>query len=231
MQIMFHGAMKCVFATYAGLVGSTRSSITPLHNSANRRLYSTKNRIVHLDARNCVPGYTSTSRVNKRLYSTNDRKVRLNKGDCVPGFVLDIDGVLIRGDTVIPEAREAMDILTNTTLVAEDGSESKGFPYVFVTNGGGSTEQKKAHQLSEWLNIDVPVEKVILSHTPMRKYTNLYDKNVLLVGQGPLQEIAANYGYKNTWTMEDVVKAYPLLHVMDKVCMFNIAETKEYGSS
>lgn len=48
-------------------------------------------------------------------------------------YAFDIDGVLIRGGKVIPEAIEAMKML--------NGENEYGIkvPYIFVTNGGGKT--------------------------------------------------------------------------------------------
>lgn len=48
---------------------------------------------------------------------------------------------------------------------------SNGIRYVFLTNGGGTSESKKAHSLQERLQIplheDVVMDRMILSHTPM----------------------------------------------------------------
>lgn len=63
-------------------------------------------------------------------------------------FVFDIDGVLIRGGRVLPEAKQAL------AAIYESGSQPR-FPTCFLTNSGGVTEEHKAQELSEWL--DVPV--------------------------------------------------------------------------
>eukprot|EP00123_Amoebidium_parasiticum_P001534 comp12648_c0_seq1/m.7704 comp12648_c0_seq1/g.7704 ORF comp12648_c0_seq1/g.7704 comp12648_c0_seq1/m.7704 type:complete len:354 (-) comp12648_c0_seq1:98-1159(-) len=127
----------------------------------------------------------------------------------VPAFVLDIDGVLTRGDVVLPQAREAMRILTGQ-------ADTPRVPFVFLTNGGGCKEAKKAKQLSDWLDVEVNPSQVVLSHTPMREFTEYFDKHVLLLGQGPLKDIARDYGFMRVCTMDDVASAYPLLDVMDK---------------
>eukprot|EP01134_Creolimax_fragrantissima_P006484 CFRG6484T1 len=132
---------------------------------------------------------------------------------------------MIRGDTVISKAIDAMKILTYTRLEGKDGSYTTGYPYVFVTNGGGCTEKKKAKQLSQWLGVNVPEDRVILSHTPMQQYSQFHKKNVLLVGQGPVKEIAANYGFTLTLDIEDIVSHYPLLSVMDKSKTYNASES------
>ncbi len=62
--------------------------------------------------------------------------------------MFDIDGVLVRGKTILPAAREAMKKLCK-------GGKWQ-VPVCFMTNGGGITEDEKAQQLSQWL--DAPVE-------------------------------------------------------------------------
>mmetsp|Transcript_35452 Transcript_35452/g.92317 ORF Transcript_35452/g.92317 Transcript_35452/m.92317 type:complete len:151 (+) Transcript_35452:556-1008(+) len=71
--------------------------------------------------------------------------------------VSDIDGVLLRGDRVIPGVPDAMKKLKDSDI-----------PLIFITNGGGVPEDAKAEQLSKLLDYDVRPEDVILSHTPMR---------------------------------------------------------------
>jgi hypothetical protein len=117
-----------------------------------------------------------------------------------PAFVFDIDGVLIRGRNVLPEARKAMQLVGRTgvgcwgcTCLHAAATNSPRLPcccvscyllppclraslwrrvihpsqlwrggawrspVVFMTNGGGVSEAKKAAELSSWL--DAPVEE------------------------------------------------------------------------
>ena len=64
------------------------------------------------------------------------------------GLLFDIDGVIIRGKEVLPHAREAFQMLT-------DRHGMFWIPTIFVTNAGNMLRQKKAMQLSEYLNIEV----------------------------------------------------------------------------
>lgn len=64
------------------------------------------------------------------------------------GFLLDIDGVLVRGHRVIPAALEAFRRLVN----------SRGqlrVPVVFVTNAGNILQHSKAQELSALLGFEV----------------------------------------------------------------------------
>lgn len=64
-------------------------------------------------------------------------------------FAFDIDGVLIRGGKPIPQAVEAMKVL--------NGQNEYGVkvPYIFVTNGGGKTEQERCLDLSRQLELEI----------------------------------------------------------------------------
>ena len=63
--------------------------------------------------------------------------------------MFDIDGVIVRGKNVLPSAPEAFHHLYNH-------EENRWrVPVVFVTNAGNTLRQKKADQLSNWLNVPV----------------------------------------------------------------------------
>ena len=54
------------------------------------------------------------------------------------GFVFDIDGVLIRGWDLLPNAKESLKKVHDS-----------GVPYLFVTNNGMDTEDERANILSK----------------------------------------------------------------------------------
>ena len=64
------------------------------------------------------------------------------------GFLLDIDGVLVRGHRVIPAALEAFRRLVNS-------HGQLRVPVVFVTNAGNILQQSKAQELSALLGFKV----------------------------------------------------------------------------
>ncbi|XP_053111442.1 haloacid dehalogenase-like hydrolase domain-containing 5 isoform X2 [Hemicordylus capensis] len=125
------------------------------------------------------------------------------------GFLFDIDGVLLRGQQVIPAAKKAFQKLT----------DSKGrfhVPVAFVTNAGNCSRDNKAEELSGALGFKVSPEWVILSHSPLRLFHEFHDKCVLVCGQGPVEENARNLGFQYIVTIEDVRKAFPLLDMVDQ---------------
>ena len=64
------------------------------------------------------------------------------------GVLFDVDGVLLRGGSVIPAARRAFQKLL-------DKNNNFLFPVVFVTNAGSCQRHHKAQQLSHLLDIQV----------------------------------------------------------------------------
>ncbi|XP_056157917.1 haloacid dehalogenase-like hydrolase domain-containing 5 [Lampris incognitus] len=127
-----------------------------------------------------------------------------------PGFGLlfDVDGVLVRGKSLIPAARRAFQKLL-------DSAGNFLLPVVFVTNAGNCLPQKKAEQLSHLLDVQICQEQVVLSHNPLRMCTSFHDKCVLVSGQGPVLDIANNLGFQKAVSIEQLRQHYPLLDMVD----------------
>lgn len=120
--------------------------------------------------RSRLPG--SASRL---LHGTQDR-------EGPPAFVFDIDGVLVKGQQILEPAKKALGLLyegkgimyalrSGSNLVSQKlsllkylylGQDRPLYPTCFMTNGGGVTEAEKAEHLSEWLNISVHPDQVIV---------------------------------------------------------------------
>lgn len=119
-------------------------------------------------------------------------------------FCFDIDGVILRGPTVIPEAIEAMKLLNG------ENKYNITVPSIFVTNGGGKPESARSKLLSEQLNTTITPEQIIQGHTPMKDLVGVY-KNVLVVGGvgNVCRNVAESYGFQNVYTPLDVMKWNP----------------------
>uniref|UniRef100_A0A3Q3AU96 Haloacid dehalogenase-like hydrolase domain-containing 5 n=1 Tax=Kryptolebias marmoratus TaxID=37003 RepID=A0A3Q3AU96_KRYMA len=120
------------------------------------------------------------------------------------GVLLDVDGVLLRGGSVIPAARRAIRKLV-------DQNNNFLFPVVFVTNAGSCQRHQKARQLSHLLD----VQQVVLSHSPLRMLTSFHDKCVLVSGQGPVTHIAHTLGFQTVVTIEQLSEQFPLLDMVE----------------
>ncbi|XP_077196216.1 haloacid dehalogenase-like hydrolase domain-containing 5 isoform X2 [Paroedura picta] len=125
------------------------------------------------------------------------------------GFLFDIDGVLLRGQYVIPAAKKAFQKLTDST-------GQFCVPVAFVTNAGNCSRDDKAEELSNALGFKISPERVILCHSPLRLFHKFHDKCMLVSGQGPVAQNARDLGFRHIVTIEDVRKAFPLLDMVDQ---------------
>ncbi|KAM6937490.1 haloacid dehalogenase-like hydrolase domain-containing 5 [Xenentodon cancila] len=124
------------------------------------------------------------------------------------GLLFDIDGVLVRGRTPIPEAKQCFRNLV-------DCNGKYRVPVVFVTNAGNCMRQAKAEHLSHLLEVEVSPDQVMLSHSPLRMFTQFHKMCVLVSGQGPVEEVAHNLGFEDVVTVDMLREAYPVLDVVD----------------
>lgn len=102
------------------------------------------------------------------------------------GVVLDIDGVVIQGNKLVPGAKEAARMLRD-----------EGVPFVFMTNGGGVTEEVKSRYLAELLDdASIDGSRILLAHTPMQCLADRYrGRRVVIVGSLDSIFVAESYGF------------------------------------
>ncbi|KZF23591.1 phosphatidyl synthase [Xylona heveae TC161] len=116
-------------------------------------------------------------------------------------YAFDIDGVLIRGGRPIPEAIQAMKVLNG------DNEYGIKVPYIFVTNGGGKSEQERCIDLSKQLDIEVSPGQFICGHTPMQEMAEKFGTVLVVGGEGEKCRIVAeSYGFKDVVTPGDIIK-------------------------
>ncbi|KAH9883518.1 HAD-superfamily hydrolase [Xylariomycetidae sp. FL2044] len=117
-------------------------------------------------------------------------------------FAFDIDGVLIRGGRAIPEAVQAMKVL--------NGENKYGVkvPYIFLTNGGGKSEEERCGDLSKQLDVDISPAQFICGHTPMSEMAGKYNTVLVVGGEGEkCRKVAESYGFKDVVTPGDIIKS------------------------
>ncbi|XP_036870828.1 haloacid dehalogenase-like hydrolase domain-containing 5 isoform X7 [Manis javanica] len=131
-----------------------------------------------------------------------------HRGPPTFGFLLDVDGVLVRGHKVIPAALGAFRRLVNS-------HGQLRVPVVFVTNSGNVLQHSKAQELSALLGFKVEPDQVILSHSPMKLFSQFHRKRMLVTGQGPLLENACGLGFENVVTVDELRMAFPGLDMVD----------------
>ena len=110
------------------------------------------------------------------------------------GLALDIDGVFLKGSTVLKCAANAIKLIKDNKT-----------PFIFITNGGGTSERDKARQLSEKLGTEIHTSQILLSHSPYRKHVDTYrNSRVLVVGSEKCLEVAKEYGFQKAASIEDI---------------------------
>ncbi|XP_034935503.1 haloacid dehalogenase-like hydrolase domain-containing 5 [Chelonus insularis] len=125
------------------------------------------------------------------------------------GIIFDIDGVIVRGNTVLSPVPEAFKRLR----------ESNGkfrIPTLFVTNSGSSLPAEKAEDLSKWIGCEITEDQVVLAHSPLQMFKQFHNKHVLISGQGRIKQIASELGFKSTITINELVENFPSLDYVNK---------------
>ncbi|KAJ3059537.1 Haloacid dehalogenase-like hydrolase domain-containing 5 [Podochytrium sp. JEL0797] len=114
------------------------------------------------------------------------------------GIAFDIDGVLIKGKKVLPQAIRAIKRI-----------KAEQVPFVLMTNGGGTTEQNKAAELSGLLQTEITPAQMILAHTPMASLSSKYSTDdseaVLILGKDGCKDAALAYGFKHPILSEEIL--------------------------
>ena len=105
-------------------------------------------------------------------------------------LALDIDGVFLRGKSVLNGAKNAMKKINKAKI-----------PHVFITNGGGTKEFDKAKQLSELLDCNINENQILMSHTPFKEIDIAKSKKSLIIGNETCIEVAKSYGFKDPWSV------------------------------
>ncbi|GJN08221.1 hypothetical protein PR202_ga26117 [Eleusine coracana subsp. coracana] len=116
-----------------------------------------------------------------------------------PSFAIafDIDGVIIRGRSPIGGSPEAI-----RRLYSEDGTLK--IPLLFLTNGGGVPEHRRALELSKLLGVDISPAQVMHGHSPYRELVNRFENDLIVaVGKGEPAVVMSEYGFRKVLSMDD----------------------------
>lgn len=124
------------------------------------------------------------------------------------GLMLDIDGVLLRGKTLLDTTKDCMRLIT-------DKNGNFRVPTVFLTNAGNELRSSKSAKLSALLGVKVKPDQVVMSHSPLKMLKSFHKKRCLISGQGPIVEIAKHLGFTSLITVDDLRQYYPHLDVVD----------------
>ncbi|XP_006649887.1 uncharacterized protein YKR070W isoform X1 [Oryza brachyantha] len=113
------------------------------------------------------------------------------------GIAFDIDGVILRGRSPIGGSPQAI-----RRLYSEDGSLK--IPFLFLTNGGGVPEHKRALELSEILGVNISPTQVVHGHSPYRELVNRFENDLIIaVGKGEPAAVLAEYGFRKVLSIDE----------------------------
>ncbi|GAB4824296.1 hypothetical protein Ancab_040292 [Ancistrocladus abbreviatus] len=118
------------------------------------------------------------------------------------GIAFDIDGVLLRGRTPIDGSPRALKRLY-------DHSGTPRIPYIFLTNGGGIRESKRALELRALFGVNILPSQVLQGHSPFKQLVSRFEnKFILAVGKGEPAAVMSAYGYKNVLSIDDYAACF-----------------------
>ncbi|XP_058206876.1 uncharacterized protein YKR070W [Rhododendron vialii] len=119
------------------------------------------------------------------------------------GVAFDIDGVILRGNAPIGGSPRALGRLY------DDSIGTLKVPYVFLTNGGGVPESKRALELEKQLRVNILSSQVIQGHTPFKQLVKRFEKElVIAVGKGEPAVVMSEYGFKNVLSIDDYASCF-----------------------
>ncbi|KAL3530659.1 hypothetical protein ACH5RR_009981 [Cinchona calisaya] len=123
------------------------------------------------------------------------------------GIAFDIDGVLLRGDSPIGGSPQALKRLYYDS--ATYSISSLKIPYVFLTNGGGVPESKRAEELGKQLGVNILPLQVIQGHTPFRELVKRYENDLIVAaGKGEPANVMSEYGFKNVLSLDEYASCF-----------------------
>lgn len=119
------------------------------------------------------------------------------------GIAFDIDGVILRGSSPIGGSVAAL-----RRLYDESFGNLK-VPYVFLTNGGGVPESKRASELSKLLGVKILSSQVIQGHTPFKQLLKSFENELIVaVGKGEPATVMSEYGFKNALSIDEYAACF-----------------------
>lgn len=87
-------------------------------------------------------------------------------------------------------------------LYADDGTLK--IPFLFLTNGGGVPEPKRATELSGLLGVQISPLQVVQGHSPFRELVKRFENElVVAVGKGEPATVMSEYGFKKVLSIDE----------------------------
>ncbi|PKA66925.1 hypothetical protein AXF42_Ash003582 [Apostasia shenzhenica] len=157
----------------------------------------------------------------RRLYS----QLWPQSGRSPFGIAFDIDGVLIRGGDPVGGSPLAL-----RRLYGDDGILK--VPYIFLTNGGGVPESKRASELSSLLGVQISPLQVVQGHAPFRDLVCRFENElVVAVGKGEPVEVMLEYGFKKVLSIDEYASFFKDIDPLSHYKSWSVKQTHEMKST
>ncbi|KAL0926242.1 hypothetical protein M5K25_002456 [Dendrobium thyrsiflorum] len=141
------------------------------------------------------------------------------------GIAFDIDGVIIRGGNPIGGSPQAL-----SRLHAEDGTLK--IPYIFLTNGGGVPESKRASELSGLLGVQILALQVVQGHSPFRDLLSRFENDLIVaVGKGEPAKVMLEYGFKKVLSIDEYASFFKDIDPLSQYKSWRINQNYEIMKS
>ncbi|XP_057989458.1 uncharacterized protein YKR070W isoform X4 [Hevea brasiliensis] len=77
-------------------------------------------------------------------------------------------------------------------------------PFLFLTNGGGIPESRRAIELSEILSVKILPSQVLQGHSPFKNLLKRYENQLIIAtGKGEPALVMSEYGFKKVLSLEE----------------------------
>ncbi|CDP04328.1 unnamed protein product [Coffea canephora] len=107
------------------------------------------------------------------------------------GIAFDIDGVILRGQNPIGNSPAALKRLYH------DYSWNLKIPFLFLTNGGGTPESRRAFEMSQLLGVKILPSQVVQGHSSFRSLLNRFENDfIVATGKGEPELVMSEYGFR-----------------------------------
>ncbi|XP_015388164.1 uncharacterized protein LOC102628567 isoform X2 [Citrus sinensis] len=119
------------------------------------------------------------------------------KKRCSFGIAFDIDGVVLRGRVPIGGSPQAL-----RRLYGHSGALK--VPFLFLTNGGGIPESRRASELSELLGVNILPSQVLQGHSPFKNLLKRFENELIIAtGKGEPALVMSEYGFKKVLSLDE----------------------------
>ncbi|KAL8052181.1 hypothetical protein ABFX02_06G196200 [Erythranthe guttata] len=134
------------------------------------------------------------------------------------GIAFDIDGVILRGANPIGNSSRALRRLY-------DDSGALKIPFLFLTNGGGIPEARRAVELSNILEVNILPSQVVQGHSPFRNLLKRYENEfIVATGKGEPAVVMSEYGFKKVVSLDEYATHF---NNIDPVAQYKKWSTKQ----